>query len=174
MSTSPRSPCRSPERIYLRELARRFGEARGFRVTIGQEIEGRTLDLLLEGRGGRHAIEISVHMVIEQEIGNIQAYLASGFETVAVIVLRRQPMHRLERWLAKAVAPDERARVKVLAPEELPEFIGCLASPASILGGRAAQEPPRKTDPTAETQRREAITVIITRSLKRIRKLAES
>jgi hypothetical protein len=83
-------------------------------------------------------------------------------------------MHRLERWLAKAVTPDERARVKVLAPEELPEFIGCLASPTSILGGRAAQEPPRKTDPTAAAQRREAITVIISRSLKRMRKLADS
>jgi hypothetical protein len=113
-------------------------------------------------------------MVIEQEIGNIQAFLASGFETVAVIVLRRQLMHRLERWLAKAVTPDERARVKVLAPEELPEFIGCLANPTSILGGRDAQEPPWKTDPTAEAQRREAITVIISQGLKKMKKLAGS
>ena len=166
MSTSGHSPCRSPEQIYLRELARLFGEAHGFRVTIGQEVEGRTLDLILEGRGGRHAFEISVHMVIEHEIANIQAYLASGFDTVAVIVLRRQPMHRLERWLAKAFTPDEHARVKVLAPEELPEFIRCLVSPTSTLGGCTAQGPPPKTDPAAEAWRRKAITDIISRSLK--------
>lgn len=65
----------------LQKLVQKLGETNGFRVTVNQQVpEGHTsVDVVLERDGWRLACEISVTSNLEQEIGSIRNYLASGF-----------------------------------------------------------------------------------------------
>jgi hypothetical protein len=162
-----------PEHQYLQELVKRFGEAKGFRVTVEQPVlDGRgSVDVVLEREGLRLACEISVTTGVEQEVGNVEKCLSAGFDGVVVIAPKEGHLRKIERALGKRISPEERSRVYFLAPEEVGSYLDALPPPAAAVetvGGyqvKVSYRPPASGEAASRVK---AVAGVIARSLKRM------
>jgi hypothetical protein len=68
-------------------LVKRTGEEKGYRATIKKEsLRGLgNVDVALEKDGHSIACEIAITSTVEQVLGNIEMWLAGGFERVTLI-----------------------------------------------------------------------------------------
>ncbi len=114
-----------PDDQYLQKLVQEIGEENGFLVTINQMVAGghTSVDVVLERDGWRLACEISVTSNLEQEIASIRECLDSGFHEVAMVLPNERQARKLENALSNALTKEERARVRLLRPEEITGYI---------------------------------------------------
>ncbi|HEV8578906.1 MAG TPA: helix-turn-helix domain-containing protein [Thermoanaerobaculia bacterium] len=114
-----------PDDRHLQKLVQEIGEKNGFRVAVNQMVpSGHTsVDVALERDGWRLACEISVTSNLEQEIASIRKCLDSGFHEVAMVLPIERQARKLENALSNALTMEERARVRLLRPEEISGYI---------------------------------------------------
>ncbi len=167
-----------PEHQYLQEFVKRFGESKGFRVTVEQPVlDGQgSVDVVLEREGWRLACEISVTTGVEQEIGNVEKCLAAGFDVVAVISPKERHLEKLNKALGKKLSPDTLSRIHFLTPEDIGPFLDALPVPADVVetvGGYQVKVSYRRSSAGEEASRKRAVAEVIARSLKRLQRKAE-
>ena len=166
----PPSPGRGGEKHkYLQALIARMGQDRGFRASIEEVVlEGAgSVDVALTRDDLRIAVEISITNSSAYELGNVQKCLAAGFATVLLVGEDQKGVRRLEKAM-KALAPEELARVRVLAPEEIPIALDELAIPAAktkTVAGYKVKVAYARSD--APQKPMDAVREIISRSLRR-------
>jgi hypothetical protein len=159
----------------LQRLVQQLGEANGFRVTVNQQVPGghTSVDVVLERDGWRLACEISVTSNLEQEIGSIRKCLASGFHEVAMVLPNERQARKLENSLSNTLPKEELARVKLLAPKELPGYVEGIQT---LVAER--EETIRvkfryfRTNPADEARRRETLARVFAESILRSAKRA--
>jgi hypothetical protein len=121
-TAEPRRPGKGgPEHTYLQELIKRWAEEHGFRAVVEEQIPGgrESVDVALYRGDTRIACEVSVTTPLEYEVGNVQKCLAAGFETVAVVSLKKSRLEKLGKLFSESLPPEERGRVHLFTPEEL-------------------------------------------------------
>jgi len=161
-----------PKHRYLQSLVKELAEQQGFRATIEAPIEGGQVDVLLERDGLQVAIEISVTTPVAQERENLRKCLDGGFQRVAVVLAKsRATAGRYRTALLEMLADDERERVSLLAPEDVPDFIASLA-PApppteSIVKGYRVRVSRTEVPPEEARARRDRLAKLVARSLSR-------
>jgi excisionase family DNA binding protein len=110
---------------YLQQLIKRWGEGRGYTVTIEKTIlDGLgSVDVAIEK--GSHAIacEISVSTNAEHEIGNVQKCLAAGFKDVILISSEKKVLTAVRHALVAALSSAQFRQIKFLTPEGTFSFI---------------------------------------------------
>jgi predicted DNA-binding transcriptional regulator AlpA len=119
----------SPQHKYLQQLIQRWGENRGYRVTIEKPVlDGMgSVDVVLEKTGSPPiACEISVTTTAEHEIGNAQKCLASGYEQVLLIAADKKAQERVKAEVAARLTANQRKRVQVVLPDQIFASIAAL------------------------------------------------
>lgn len=113
---------------YLQNLVKGLGEAQGFRATIEAPIAGGQVDVLLARDDLTVAVEVSVSTPVEWERGNLAKCLRSDFAKVALVLAKSAATARTYRArVVEGLSEEDLARLVILDPEELPDFIASLA-----------------------------------------------
>lgn len=117
-----------PKHRYLQSLVKQLGEAQGFKAVLEAPISGGQIDVLLTQGAITVAVEISVTTPIEQEAHNLAKCLAATDGQVAVVLAKSKRVERRyrERLIAD-LSSEERARVTLLMPEDVPDYLAALA-----------------------------------------------
>lgn len=163
-----------PEHQYLQELVSRWGEAKGFRVTIEAPIAGGrgSVDVALERHDLRLACEISVTSTVAQEVENLEKCLGAGFDRVVLVSRAKSRMRRVEAALEKRLPAEARERLLFLTPEELFSFLDARPAPEERtrqVGGYRVAVTYRTEDAKAGEAKRKAVAQVIAQSLGRIK-----
>jgi hypothetical protein len=163
-----------PKHRYLQSLVKELAEQQGFRATIEAQISEGTgqVDVLLERESLCCAVEISVSTPLEQERENVAKCLAAGFERVAVVLAKtRATSGRYKSGILEQLSPEERERVSILAPEDLPDFIASLAPApaptACVVKGYRVRISHTAVSPQEAKDRRDRLAKLVARSLRR-------
>jgi len=172
----PTSPGRGGrQHKYLQELIKRWAEERDFRVTVEKQVlDGLgSVDLAIEKGARSTACEISVTSTPEQELGNIQKCLAAGFETVAVVALDKKNLNRIKDLVSSNLEERTFSQVRFFLPEELFTFLEEMEAEAAggerTVRGYKVKVKYRPLEEQEKNTRREAISQVILRALKRLR-----
>jgi hypothetical protein len=118
----PRRPGKGgPEHTYLQELIKRWGEEKGFRAVVEEQIPGgrESVDIALYRGDLKIACEVSVTTPLEYEVGNVEKCIAAGFGTVAVVSLKKARLGKLGKLLDDAIPAAVRGNILLFTPEEL-------------------------------------------------------
>lgn len=160
---------------YLQQLIKRFGEDRGYRATVEQEVldgVGR-VDVALEKSNRRIACEISVSTSPDHELGNIQKCLAAGFEQVVVISPDRKTLDLVQDRVEESLSEAETAKLQFLTPEELWQFLETLdaevAERETTVRGYTVKVRYRVLDEKEAEIRKKAIAQTVLQGLRRLR-----
>jgi hypothetical protein len=124
---TPPTPGRGgAEHKYCQEQVRRFGEARGFRVTIEKAVlDGAgSIDVALEKDALSIAVEISVTSTADYELQNLHKCLAAGFTYVVLLSSNVRTLEKLRRRATAEFSADSLERIRVLSLQEFIEFLG--------------------------------------------------
>lgn len=118
------------EHKYLQQLIKRIAEDRGYRATIECPILGGagSVDVSLERESQKIACEISVTTTNEQELGNIQKCLASGYATVIALASDAKALRKLRTAAEAALSTETLSHVRFLSPEEFIAYIDEVAA----------------------------------------------
>lgn len=171
----PRRPGKGgPEHTYLQELVKRWAEERGFRAAVEEQIPGGrdSIDVALYRGETRIACEISVTTPLEYEVENVRKCLASGFQTVAVVSLKKARLEKLDKLLVAVVSSEERGRVQLFTPEELLDWLSGqpVREEEEIVAGYRVKVSYRPVSPEERHARGKAVAAVIARSLKRLQR----
>ena len=158
---------------YLQSLVKQLAEERGFRATIEAPLpEGGQVDVLLARDELTIAVEVSVSTPVEWERENLKKRLAAGAGQVLLVLAK--PSEGIARYRAAVLAElsdEDRGRVRVLLPEELPEFIESLAPPPgpeeSVVRGYRVKVTQSQVSPAEAKARRETLAKLVAKSMKR-------
>lgn len=156
---------------YLQALVKELAEQHGLRATLEAPLAaGGQVDVLLERDGVVAAVEISVTTPAAHEKANLRKCLAAGHPLVAIVLAKS----RISRTSCRAaleedLAEGDRERVRFLAPEDLPDFIGSLAAPPDpeerIVRGYRVKGSFTRTSAEEARARRDAVARLIAKSL---------
>jgi hypothetical protein len=160
---------------YLQALVRRLGQDRGFRATMEQSVlDGiGSVDVALERDGLKVACEIWVTTPLDNEIKNVQKCLAAGFHHVVAISSNEKSLTRLTAALTASVGEDDRARVHLVSPEQLPQLLDSFTAPATqvetVGGYKVRVQYSADSDPDKEARSR-TLHGVVAKTLKRFGK----
>ncbi|HWX23660.1 MAG TPA: type IV secretion system DNA-binding domain-containing protein, partial [Vicinamibacteria bacterium] len=162
-----------PEHQYLQELVKRWAEAKGYRATVEEPLpSGGKVDVALRREGHSLACEISVTTGAGHEIGNVEKCLAAGFDEVVLLSLSRGTLGKVREALDLRLPPGAAARVRYMSPEE---FFTSLDAPApepeeSMVAGYKVKVRYRPSEGEAASHKSKAVTEILMKSLKRLKR----
>lgn len=156
---------------YLQNLVKGLAEQQGFRATVEAPIPGGQVDVLLEREDVTVAVEVSVSTPVEWERQNLAKCLNGGFGHVALVLAKSARTARTYRErVVEGLDEDERARLSILDPEELPDFIASLA-PAepepSVVKGYRVKLSQTAVAPEDAKARRDMLARLVAQSLYR-------
>ncbi|HWM90314.1 MAG TPA: hypothetical protein VN493_06060 [Thermoanaerobaculia bacterium] len=162
-----------PEHQYLQELVKRWGEAKGFRAIVEEQVlDGQgSVDVVLEREGWRIACEISIASTVEQEVGNVKKCLSAGFAEVVVISPNKRHLGKIEKALGKRLPEDALTRVRLLLPEEFSAYLDGLPVPiekVETVGGYQVRVSYRPASVGDSQSRAKTVAGVIARSLRRM------
>jgi hypothetical protein len=123
---TPPTPGRGgAEHKYCQEQVRRFGEARGFRVTIEKTVldGGGSIDVALEKDAVSIAVEISITSTADYELQNLHKCLAAGFTHVVLLSSNIRSLETLRRRVAAEFSAESLKRIHVLSLQEFIDFL---------------------------------------------------
>jgi hypothetical protein len=164
---------------YLQQLIKRWAESRGYRATIEKQIlDGLgSVDVALENDKRRIACEISMSSTPEQELGNIQKCLAAGFAYVMLVSPEKRTLASARELVASKLDKDTLRQVQFLTPEELFLYIEGLeaesAAKQETVRGYRVKVQYRGLNEDEKNSRKQAISDVIVRALKRLRREKE-
>src|ERR1035437_1096855 len=127
----PKGPGKGgPHHVHLQGLVKDIGERHGFKAEIEKAIEGAQIDVSLERKGVRIAVEVCDASSTEKEVNSAVKSLVAGYDHAVVIVAKSQRLAALNERLnplgARAFDP--------------PGFFAFLASLDKKKGARANSE----------------------------------
>ena len=122
----------------------------------------------------RIACEVSVTSTRDQEFGNIEKCLAAGFDRVMLVTSQRRHCNTIKKFVLPHQKPDANERVYFLLQEK---FMDCLsgfavtqATSEETVRGNKVKVTHQVLSEHEAHERRRAITKVIARSLKELRK----
>lgn len=119
-----------PKHRYLQGLVKELAEQAGLRATLEAPLKGGgQVDVLLEHGARMVAVEISVTTGIEYEREKLRRCLEAGCVGAALVLAKPKAATRYRATLLEGFADNERERLTVLSPEDVPDFIAALAPP---------------------------------------------
>lgn len=156
---------------YLQNLVKGLGEQQGFRATVEAPIPGGQVDVLLEREGVAVAVEVSVSTPVEWERQNLAKCLGGGFAHVVLVLAKSAKTARTYRErVVEGLGEDERARLSILDPEELPDFIASLGPTEpelSVVKGYRVKVSQTAVSPEDAKARRVMLARLVAQSLNR-------
>lgn len=172
----PASPGRGGgQHKYLQELIRRWAESREWRVTIEEVVlDGMGhVDVALRKGDQSVACEISVTTGADHEVQNVQKCLAAGFQHVLLVSTEKKTLNRVRQQIAAELGEPELARVRYGTPEEAFEILEGIEAEAAVttgtVRGYAVKVKYKPTDRDEKSAKREAVTSVIARAMKRMK-----
>lgn len=158
---------------YLQTLIQKFGEDRGFRVSIEEPVlHGHgSVDVALTRGELRIAVEITITTPTAHELGNVAKCLAAGFDQVVLVAADSKAVKRLTAAVRKALPPDTVTRVHCLGASDVPLFLDTLALPqpdTQTVAGYKVRVQYGGGDIEEQRARAAALQGVIGRSIKRI------
>lgn len=157
---------------YLQALIKELGEQQGFKATIEAPVPGGQVDVLLERDGVRVGFEVSVTTPAEHERANVRKCLDAGLDHIALIFVRsvRAGRHFEETLFGKLTA-QERGRLALLTPEEVPDYVVAVGSSAgpmtSSVKGYKVKVNRSSTTADEALERRGLISRVVAKALAR-------
>jgi hypothetical protein len=118
----------SKQHKLLQDVAKRWGEALGFRVAVEQDIlsgAGR-VDVLLSRGDLKIAVEVSVTSTARQVAETVSKCLAAGLSQVVVVGSDVPALRQAEELTKRETPAKDRNRVRFLSPEGLKSWLGSL------------------------------------------------
>lgn len=162
---------------YLQALIKELAEQQGLKAIIEAPLAkgAGQVDVLIERDGPLVAIEISVTTPVEHERENLRKCLAAGYERVAVVIAKSKTVQKNYRAaLIEIVEEQDRGRVTLLAPEELPAFIASFALPPEdterVVKGYRVKSNFKQLSPEEARAREDAVAQLIAKSLSHSKK----
>ncbi|MEW8077963.1 MAG: DUF87 domain-containing protein [Candidatus Thiodiazotropha endolucinida] len=158
---------------YLQKLVKSLAEDRGFRASIEESILNNTghVDVSLTREDTRVAVEISVTTTRDHELGNIEKCLAAGYQNVVLIGATARHIQSLAKFIEENLEEDDQGKMYYTTPEGIVEYLDSLGvmpeTKEQIVRGYKVRTTHQTLDPADAAARRQAITGVITRSLKR-------
>jgi hypothetical protein len=158
---------------YLQQLVKRLAEDKGYKAVIEQPILGGvgSVDVSLEKDGKRIACEISVTTNGEQELGNIQKCLASGYDRVILLSSEKKDLNLIREFVTQKLGADHIQKVLFYLPEE---FLGYLeeaeagaATTEGTVRGYRVKVKYKSVGPEEKKSKRQAISQVILQGFKR-------
>lgn len=160
-----------PKHRYLQSLVKELAEQQSFLATIEAPVTDGTgqVDVLLERDGVRVAIEVSVTTPADHELLNVRKCLWSGYEHVALVLAKsRANQGRHRAAILDGLSDEERPRVTILTPEEVPDYIAGLA-PANpsetTVKGYKVRVSRTSISPDEARERRDTLARVVARSI---------
>ena len=155
---------------YLQALVKELAEQNGLKATIEAPLPGGgQIDVLIERDGIVAAVEISVTTIGAYESEKINRYLELGYPRIALILPKTKGARKRE-GVIEEIAEEQRDRVRVLTPEEIPDYIVSLAPPPepseAVVKGYRVRLSHAATSPEEARSRRDALARVIAGSLK--------
>lgn len=163
------------EHVYLQRLIKEAAQQNGWRAVIEQPVSGDAtrVDVALERGGVRIACEISITTSVEHERGNVEKCLAAGYDRVYLVACSERRLNALRKAAAQDFSAQDLERLRFFLAEEIVTHLNEPdASPApteTMSRGwkvKVSQGPP---DMKQGKVRRDAVTGLIARSLKRLK-----
>ncbi len=123
----------------LQRLAREWGEARGFRATVEEEILGGAgrVDVGLVRDDLRVAVEVAITSTPPQVTTAITKYIAAGYSCVAVLSPNAPLLRRIEDHAVETLGTADRRRICFVDADGFRSFLDGLG-PGDDGEGRAA------------------------------------
>jgi hypothetical protein len=114
------SPSIEREHRRLQHLIKHLAQQHGYRATLEEPtVDGQgRVDVGLERDGSKIACEISVTSTPEQELGNIEKCLASGYERV-LLCSENKSLTKIQALVARRLTEPELQKVIFVAPDAL-------------------------------------------------------
>ncbi len=163
-----------PKHRYLQTLVKGLAESAGLKATIEATLPDGSgqVDVLIERNGVVAAVEISVSTPVEHERENVRKCLRVGYPRLAVVLAKSKTTQaRYAATLLEGLSDDERGRVSILTPEDIPGYIASLALPPApterMVKGYKLKGTHTPTTPEEARAHREAVAKVIARSLGR-------
>ena len=121
----------SGQHKMLQQLAKQWGEDRGFRASLEENILGGAgrVDLVLEQGDVRIAVEICLTNSPAEVSDTIGRCLASGFAHVVVVTTGDADRSRFAKKALAAITAKDRDRVQVVSADGLRLFLDGLSDP---------------------------------------------
>lgn len=170
----PRSERRpSSQHTYLQHLVCEWGVSKGFKVTREKPTLGGLgrVDVDLERDDLRIAVEVCVTSTPQQEQLHAWQNLAAGYDHILVLAGDARTAERVKRILEDNRGDESSRRVEVLTAEAFFAFVESLvpaAGPHAATNGYAVRVKHRPLSEAEATGRRQAVSRVILRSLKRL------
>ena len=161
-----------PRHRYLQSLVKELAEQAGLRARLEAPLpDGGQVDVLIERDGVTVAVEISVSTTVEYEREKIRRCLDAGCGRVVLVIAKSKLARRTRDAVLEGFATEERERVAVLSPEDVPDFIAALAPPPepteTIVKGYRVRVSHNALTPDEAKARREALAGILAESVGR-------
>jgi len=118
---SPQSnPTQEREHRRLQHLIKRLTEQHGYRAIIEEPtVDGQgRVDVGLERDGRKVACEVSVTSTADQELGNIEKCLASGYARV-ILCAEQKSITKIRKLVEAKLTESDQQKVVFVTPEEL-------------------------------------------------------
>jgi hypothetical protein len=172
-AATPMLPAATPGRgsaphKMIQKLAKEWGEARGFRATLEQDVLGGSgrVDVLLEREGLRIAVEVALANSPAEVAETVVKDVAAGFDHVVVVSNDGELLRRSEERIKEVVPAKAVGKVRFLSPDSLPLFLDGLG--AGDPGARAGYRVRVEGNP--EAGRRRALARLVGAALLRRRR----
>ena len=163
-----------PQHKMLQQLARQWGEERGFRANLEEDILGGAgrVDVVLVRGDERIAIEVSVTSSPAEVAETVGKCVASGFDHVVVVANDENDLGRAEQSTFEMIPAKDKTRVRFVLPDGLRSFLDQL-SPGAGAQDLTAGYTVRVEVPTArEIRHRHALARLVGATLLRPRPLS--
>jgi hypothetical protein len=109
----------------IQKLAKEWGEARGFRAALEQNVLGGAgrVDVVLERDDVRVAVEVAVANAPAEIVETVVKDVAAGFAHVIVVSADSDLLRRAETRSAEALPAKDRDKARFLSPDGLRTFL---------------------------------------------------
>lgn len=160
---------------YLQSLIKRMAEEKGFRAVVEQPTAdgAGSVDVGIEKDGKRIACEISLTSTDEQELGNIQKCLASGYDKVILCSPDKKTLKKVNALVLQSLNESDQQKVLFFQPEELLFFLesesaGAVNTEERVKGYKVKvqYQPIRDAE---KKSKREAIAQVMVGAMKRLK-----
>jgi hypothetical protein len=164
-----------PTHQYFQDLIKREAEHNGYRGKIEKPVEGGYVDVVLEKEGQTAiACEISITTSPEQEIGNLEKCIRSGFGQIAFIALEQRTLDRVKKLAEAKCSKADFEKVLFATPEEFLVRLDNMAAQSSrnestTLGYKVSTTHKSLTKEEIERRKKEIIRTINQKTMKKLK-----
>lgn len=150
----------------LQRLVREWGEARGFRASVEEEILGGAgrLDVALVRGDVRIAVEVAVTSTADQIIASVTKALAAGYTNVVILTAAMATLPKTEAEVAGKLEAHDRDRVRFFDPDGMRAFLDAVPradAPPDGPAGYTLKIEAEPVSPASYESRRRAIARLI-------------